>query len=116
MRISDWSSDVCSSELPGAPFRDKIGARGEKVDRLCAPAQRDAAHRNEVAAARARGGFGGDQHAGLQALVRRLAPRGGGHAVAERGIFDAPFAPEIAAARGSASCMERGCRTGLSPW
>src|SRR3546814_19571733 len=34
MRISDWSSDVCSSDLPARLFDDAIGGR---VDRLSGP-------------------------------------------------------------------------------
>src|SRR3546814_6799872 len=38
MRISDWSSDVCSSDLPVAPFRFP----GDQADDLAIVAQRQA--------------------------------------------------------------------------
>src|SRR3546814_2040595 len=34
MRISDWSSDVCSSDLPLAPFAGAMGAGGSVVANL----------------------------------------------------------------------------------
>src|SRR3546814_9311440 len=34
MRISDWSSDVCSSDLQGA---GAVGAQGDRADRLAGP-------------------------------------------------------------------------------
>src|SRR3546814_8017913 len=33
MRISDWSSDVCSSDLPAAPFARQV----DRLDETCEP-------------------------------------------------------------------------------
>src|SRR3546814_5916864 len=82
MRISDWSSDVCSSDL--------LGPGGY-------PPDPDAAAASLSDAARRPGGFDGEGH---------LDPRGqGGND--ERTLFPGPFPrPEI----GRASCRERVCK------
>src|SRR3546814_21120376 len=85
MRISDWSSDVCSSDLPEA---DGIGR---------SPGRRPGNH----------GEPAGQAPAGHVAAVRRRAGAvGAGSAV--RRVPAQPGADPI----GSASCRERGCQYG----
>src|SRR3546814_12978761 len=42
MRISDWSSDVCSSDLPGLPRRAAHPGRGDRGGRPCRRVQEGA--------------------------------------------------------------------------
>src|SRR3546814_18192323 len=37
MRISDWSSDVCSSDLPSSPGRTRMKLRHARMLALCLP-------------------------------------------------------------------------------
>src|SRR3546814_2174168 len=40
MRISDWSSDVCSSDLPGCDFlQHRVGDRADQIGRSVNPIQ-----------------------------------------------------------------------------
>src|SRR3546814_764319 len=84
MRISDWSSDVCSSDL--------VGHRHEREEREVLEDQRgrplvrpDAAH---VAPADAHGALGGLEEAGDGAQDRRLAAARGAEEAEELAVFD----------------------------
>src|SRR3546814_8105869 len=63
MRISDWSSDVCSSDLPfGAGIdRNDVPARGGKLHRLAAGRGAEVEHRPAFAGAQQSCGQAGGQ-------------------------------------------------------
>src|SRR3546814_11109458 len=67
MRISDWSSDVCSSDLFGA--RERENPLGDFVGRQDACADRDWALSNGVVENKRRRGLGAQPHLGVLADV-----------------------------------------------
>src|SRR3546814_20533986 len=73
MRISDWSSDVCSSDLARAHRRDRRGGEGAATARA-----------RQARGAHPAGGAGADDHGCLNnrqsrhSLPRPLPPRGRG--------------------------------------
>src|SRR3546814_14515850 len=107
MRISDWSSDVCSSDLPTLCLAARFDERGRKRLgwRLAAPQ-----HKLEdgiEALAFVDRAF--DQRFGE--LERQRGVAADQHAVAEQ--YGAAVRPELEMAApeiGRASCRERGCQ------
>src|SRR3546814_14581667 len=92
MRISDWSSDVCSSDLVGQLAR-RIGREVDRDEWIEGHAEVDAARR-----AVDERGFGDDFAAGGAHRLHRLARRqAGGHDVLDHQHFRARFAREAPA-------------------
>src|SRR3546814_10171171 len=74
MRISDWSSDVCSSDLDRGAVRHGIGERHAKLDEV-GPGRRQALHdRQRGLRIGIAGGDEGDQGAAPRHLQRSEAP------------------------------------------
>src|SRR3546814_14711281 len=65
MRISDWSSDVCSSDLLEARVIDEIGARPAAFDRAFGEARGNVESGERI-------GGGGDGLAGLQCRLDQV--------------------------------------------
>src|SRR3546814_9298353 len=81
LRISDWSSDVCSSDLHVAPIQDVEAGDGEN-----------------------------DEGDGGQPMGEAIQPVEPGDAPAARALFDADTAPQGEEQCGRASCRERVCQ------
>src|SRR3546814_15784482 len=95
MRISDWSSDVCSSDLFHAPVIGSRGGKGEPVRRLIEQ------YRPSVAVFI-------DDLAGHHQSVAEAAPDVWRlHLVGEPAIADKIAPPPYAHENGKASCWER---------
>src|SRR3546814_9753814 len=96
MRISDWSSDVCSSDLPGEQREMQRVARGIERDGTLADLFLRQGHGGAIAEPGAFHPVGGERDLG-----RRTAAAGEDQARASR---DAQRRAQI----GRASCRERG--------
>src|SRR3546814_6197335 len=90
MRISDWSSDVCSSDLVGAVARRRPGTQGEGAPEVVEIAK----HRRRLDRPALDGGEAGGRHQFRETLARaeRKAPVLG--QVPRRGVEGGRGGPE----------------------
>src|SRR3546814_10776634 len=95
MRMSDWSSDVCSSDLAGVEFGPRQGCRGE-AEALHQDAVRLAARPNP------------QPHVPLHVRIARAGDGLGEAGTTHAGAVHAEKLGEI----GRASCRERECQDG----
>src|SRR3546814_14474682 len=112
MRISDWSSDVCSSDLPEEAdgFREPFAAAGVALVLLASPTTTDA--RLEALCAQVRGYLYYVSFAGVTGASDQLDPRAASARLPtirglNRASVVAGFGIRDAAKTGRESCRER---------
>src|SRR3546814_13788215 len=107
MRISDWSSDVCSSDLVEAPQALQVVAEEVEAQRLLLAWRENV---DDAAAHRELAGLADGLDAVVAVLGEEAVEALGGHALARLQPHDAALQRLRGRPIGRASCRERVCQ------